>query len=784
MSGTQRDIERIAVCGAGVMGSRLAALFASAGFEVSLFDLSRELSESGIETAAKARPAAFYAPRFKERIEPLEYESHLDRLETCGWVVEAIAENLEWKHELYGKIAPHLRPDAILTSNTSGLLAAELAAALPSDLQRRFLITHFFNPPRYMRLVEIVPGPQTEPEVVDRVQRLIGETLGKGLVTARDTPNFIGNRIGIFGMLLALKLTERMRLTVEQVDALTGTVMGRPKSATYRTADIVGLDTLAAVARTALERCTDDEQHEMFAAPPVLTALLEKGWLGQKSGKGFYQKRGKEILALDFDSLEYRPKTKPRMDGIGVALRFKDIGRRLDALVYNPDPAGTFAWELISGSLVYAANRVGEIADSIVEIDRALRWGFGWELGPFEVWDAIGVERSVRRLAEEGKPVPQLVGRLLDSGRESFYTVERGGPSTFFDLATAAPRPVTRQPGTIVLADQKAQGREILRNWSASLIDLGDGVACLEFHSALQPDFNPIDGAILDLLDQSLETIKRQGFDGLVVSHDGTHFCAGANLAMILELARNRRFEDLELVSRTFQELTQRIKYAPFPVVAAPFSLCLGGGFEMVAPCRQIVALAELYCGTVETGVGLIPGAGGTLRVLTHLAERYPTKRFGPTMAVLKAFETIAFAKVSGSAHEARELGYLRQDNRIVLSRSLQIALAKRIVRDLADRYRPPEPPVMTLPGRGARLAISTTIKGYRLAGKISEHDALIGNGLAHVLTGGSRASVHEPLEEQYLLDLERELFVSLAGERKSQDRMAHMLKTGKPLRN
>ena len=655
---------------------------------------------------------------------------------------------------------------------------------MPEDLRRRFLITHFFNPPRYMRLVELVPGPETRSEVVGSLGTLIGETLGKGIVLARDTPNFIANRIGIFGMMLALRLTRQMRFSIEQVDALTGTVMGRPKSATYRTADLVGLDTLAAVARTAWEKLPEDESHEIFEEPAVLTTLLENEWLGQKSGRGFYRKEGKQIFALDFDSLEYRPKTKPRMDGIGVARRFTDVRRKLHALVHNPDPAGVFAWELTIGALAYAANRVGEIAGSIVEIDRAMRWGFGWELGPFEVWDAIGVEKSLRRMESEAKPVPELARALLSSGRQSFYGRRTDGCKTFFDLAVGDAKPLVVEPGVIVLADEKARGNEILRNWSASLVDMGDGVACLEFHSALQAELNPVDGAVLDLLAQSLAVVLEKGFKGLVISHQGTHFCAGANLALILELAKSKRFGLLEQVSATFQQLTQQVKYAPFPVVAAPFSLALGGGFEMIAPCRQVVALADLYCGSVEVGVGLIPGAGGTLRVLSNMLERHPAKRCGPTVAVQKAFETVAFAKVSGSAHEAIGLGYLRDENQIVLSRDHQIALAKEIVLQLAEGYQPPEPVALQLPGRGAKLAIEAAVQGFRKAGKISDHDALIGKALAHVLTGGSRADGIHPVEEQYVLDLEREVFVSLAGEPKSHERMAHMLKTGKPLRN
>jgi 3-hydroxyacyl-CoA dehydrogenase len=777
-------IETVGVCGAGVMGAQLAALFASAGLRVHLLDLNQELAEKGLAGALAAKPAAFFLRRFAKSVTPGNYEDHLDRLEQCDWVIEAIAERLDWKRGLYERIAPHLKPDAYLTSNTSGLSVAELTAELDADLRRRFLITHFFNPPRYMRLVEIVTGEATSTEARDALSAFISETLGKGVVPAKDTPNFIANRIGIFGMMLALKLSRDMNLSVEQVDAITGPVMGRPKSATYRTADLVGLDVLATVARTSYEQCPDDEARELLPPPPVLDEMIERGWLGQKSGGGFYRKEGKQILALDLDKLEYLPKTKPRMAGIGVARRFTDLGRKLHALVYNPDLAGRFAWELTIGALAYSANRLGEITDEVADVDRAMRWGFGWELGPFEVWDAIGVEKSVRRMESEGKPVPRVVQDLLVSGEDAFYRRDREGRQMVFDPAAGETSLLAGEPKTVVLADRKAAGGEILRNWSASLVDLGDGVGCLEFHSALQPLMNPIDGAILEMAGAAMERAAREGMRGLVISHEGTHFCAGANLALILELARAKRFDMVEAISREYQELTQLIKYAEYPVVAAPFGLCLGGGFEMVAPCRQVVALAELYCGAVEVGVGLIPGAGGTLRLLTHWSERLPPRRLGPMVPVQKAFETVAFAKVSTSAHEAVGLGYLRQDNRIVLSREHQITVAKEMVLTLAEGYEPPAPPELVPPGPGGRLAVESAVEGLRKAGKISEHDAHIGRMLARVVTGGERGNGLEVVGEEYFLEIEREVFVSLSGEPKSQARMAHMLKAGKPLRN
>jgi 3-hydroxyacyl-CoA dehydrogenase len=472
------------------------------------------------------------------------------------------------------------------------------------------------------------------------------------------------------------------------------------------------------------------------------------------------------------------------MDGIGVARRYTEVGKKIHAMVHNPDAAGEFSWELTIGTISYAARRLGEIADDVVNVDRAMQWGFGWALGPFQTWDAIGIEKSVQRMEREDKPVPPAVEALLRAGRSGFYDRGKDGARRYFDVSSNSAQPIAVAPDQIVLSDRKAQGYEILRNWSSSLVDIGDGVACVEFHSALQPEFNPIDGAVLDTLRYSLAEAGKKGLKGLVISHDGAHFCAGANLALILELAKSKQFKLLDQVSKAFQDITQAVKYAPFPVVAAPFGMCLGGGYELIGACRKVVALSELYCGAVEVGVGLIPGAGGNLRMFTTQSERQPPMKCGPMVPVQKAFEVIAFAKVSGSAYEAKNFGYLDLDDEIVLSKDHQIARAKQEVLALAEGYEVTEPPVLIPPGESGRLAICSAVDGFVKSGTISEHDALLGKTLAHVMTGGDRANGIDPVDEQYLLDIEREAFVALAGEPKSQARMAHMLKTGKPLRN
>ena len=773
-------IRKVAVLGAGVMGAQLAAHLANASIPCHLFDLTPELAAAGLKRALEIKPAAFTHPRRAKFVQPTGLESGLPALTECDWVLEAVSENLELKRGLYARVLPHLKPGALFSSNTSGISLGVLAESLPPEVRRRFFITHFFNPPRYLQLCETVDLPESDAAARAELEAFIGAVLGKGVVRAKDTPNFIANRIGVFGMMLALDLTRKYRLAVEDADAITGRPLGRPKSATFRTADLVGLDTLLFVARNSHAALPDDEARDLFLPPPLLEELVQKGALGQKSGAGFYKKDGKAILALDLETMEYRPQGKARFDGIKAARRYTDLRRRISALVYSPDPAGRFAWELTASTLLYAARRIPEIADSVVEIDNAMRWGFGWDLGPFEVWDAIGLERSVARMADEGRAIPPEVQALADSDHPAFYG-RSGGVRTVVDLSDARPRPLPPGPGVLLLEDRAV----LLENWNASLVDLGDGVAGLQFHSALQPELHPIDAAVLDMLAMALAFVRKEGFKGLVIGHQGVNFSVGANLDFILGLAQAGRFEILERVSKSFQDIGQAIKYAPFPVVAAPRGLCLGGGFEMAAPAARIVALAETYCGAVEAGVGLIPGAGGNLRVLENFQAVLPPRKAGPFPAVQKAFETIAFGKVSTSAEEAVDLGYFRKGDRIVLSPQRHLAEAKAAVLELATGYAPPKAPEdLILPGEGGYCAALSTIEGFLKQGKISDHDALIARKLAWVLTGGTAADGISPLQEQTVLDLEREAFLSLAGDPKSRERMAHMLKTGKPLRN
>ncbi|MFZ0389730.1 MAG: 3-hydroxyacyl-CoA dehydrogenase/enoyl-CoA hydratase family protein [Calditrichia bacterium] len=776
--------QKAAVLGAGIMGSQIAAHFANIGLPVLLYDVDQESAVNGLNSLQKMKPAPFYSPRYSARITPLNYRQHLSRLQEADFIIEAIVERLEIKQNLYHQILPHLMPAAIISSNTSGLSVKELTEGMPREFRRRFLVTHFFNPPRYMHLLEIIPGEDTLPEIVKAAVNLAENFLGKGVVYGKDTPNFIANRIGVYHVMLAIKLAVELHLSVEEVDQLTGPVIGHPKSATFRTADLVGLDTLAHVANTAWENCREDESRELFKIPAVLQKLLKEQRTGAKSGAGFYKKTGKEILALNFDTLQYRPKKKVRLDGVRVAKRRWNTASKIQALIESNDAAGRFTWKLLANTLLYSARRIPEISDNIINIDNALKWGFGWQLGPFETWEALGLQKTVQQMEAEHMDIPEWVKQMAAAGINRFYRYQNAG-FQYYDPVSQDYRPVRENPKVMRLPVYRNRGKELLKNWNASLIDLGEGVALAEFHSIVQPDYNPLDGAIVNLLAEAVETLPAKGFRALVIGHQGTHFSSGANLALLLKYSEEKNWQILESLSRTFQETTQLLHYSPIPVIAAPFKMCLGGGFEIIGACAKRVAAAELYCGLVEVGVGIIPAAGGNLRLLMNNFKSMEKSRPGPFPVVQKTFETIGFAKVSGSAKEAVFLGYLTADDLIVINPDHLLYEAAKTARQQAEGYTPPAPCThIILPGKGGRLAIEITLENLRKAGTISDHDLKIGRKLARVLTGGDQASPHQPVNEQYLLDLEREAFVSLCGEPLSQQRMAHMLKTGKPLRN
>ena len=779
-----QNIEKVAVLGAGVMGAQIAGHLANAGIPSLLFDINQELAEKGVEILTKLKPAPLFKPKNAELITPCNYDEHIEKIGEADWVLEAVAERLDIKHSVYENITPHLKSSAIVTSNTSGIPLSDLITVFPDDVKSRFMITHFFNPPRYMHLLELVRSEFTTDEIYSTMAEFGETVMGKGIVHAKDTPNFIGNRIGVFNMGVTIYTAIQQKLTVEEVDKLTGTIVGRAKSATFRTADVVGLDTMAHVTNTTYEKVVDDEEREMFKNPDILNILIEDGRLGQKTKAGFYKKTEEGILSVDLKTGEYGPQKKVRFDGFRLAKDHTTTAGKIKALAYSDDKAGKFFWETLARGLIYSANRVPEISDDIINIDNAIKWGFAWELGPFEGWDAIGVQESVDRMQAENRKVPQWVLDMLASGRTSFYET-KDGVKTYWDILSSAAKPIPGKNNEVNLNLQKSAGNLVKKNWSASLIDLGDGILNVEFHSILQPTLNPIDGSLAMTINEGMDLLDNGKYKAMVIGHTGQNFSAGANLASVIEVCEAQEWDKLERAVKELQDLTQRIRFSKKPVIAAPHHLTLGGGFELIGPAAHRVAAAELYVGLVEVGVGLIPGAGGNLRLLLHLMENSGKGRINSFQIAQKAFETIGFAKIATSADEAKYIGYLLKTDTIVMNNDQRIWTAKQKALELAEGYEPPQyRDDLKLPGTGGRTAMTMALKGFKAQGKISDHDEFIAKKLAYVITGGDKAGLTKSVEEQYLLDIEREAFVSLAGEKLTQDRIGFMLKRGKPLRN
>ena len=779
-----QNFEKVAVLGAGVMGAQIAGHLSNAGIPSYLFDVNEELAIKGKETLTSLKPAPLYKPKNADLVTPCTYDNDLEKIAEVDWVLEAVVERLDIKESVYQSLLPHLKDTAILTSNTSGIPLNDLTKSLPVEVRQRFMITHFFNPPRYMQLLELVRGNETSDETYNTMVDFGESVLGKGIVHAKDTPNFIGNRIGIYGMMVAVNLAIEQGLTIEEVDKLTGPISGRPKSATFRTADVVGLDTLVNVSLTTYDKAPEDEERDMFKIPDILDTLIESDRLGQKTKAGFYKKNeDRSIHSVDFKTGEYSPMGLVRFDCFRIAKDRQKLADKMIALCYGDDRGSKFVWEVTSRSLIYSANRIPEISDDIVNIDNALKWGYAWEAGPFEGWDAIGVRRSVDRMQSEGKKVPAWVLEMLEAGRETFYCTENG-VRTYWCPMGKHPVTIEQNPKVLNLALHKSAGNTLKRDLSASVNDLGDGVLNVEFHSILQPTLHPIDSSYVEMINYAIDLIEKGDYRAMVLGHQGANFSAGANLNLLLELSQNEQWEALDLAVKTLQDTTQRIRFSSGPVVAAPFQLTLGGGVEIVQPAAHRVVAAETYMGLVEVGVGLIPGGSGNLRMILNAMDG-GTGRMGAFQKIQKTFETVGFAKIATSADEAKHLGYLKKNDTIVLNRDHLIQTAKEKALELADGY---DPPVyrddLKLPGAGGRTAMAMALKGFKMQGKISEHDVKIGEKLAYVLTGGDKAGLTKSVDEQYILDIEREAFVSLAGEKLTQDRIKYMLKKGKPLRN
>ena len=815
----KRLIEKAVVLGAGTMGSRIAAHLANAGLPCILLDIvpqnlpadahaaeRNKIVRAGLEAAKKSRPAAFFTAALADKIIVGNFEDDLGRCAEADWIIEVVAENLEIKRKLLSRVAQFRKPGAIVTTNTSGLPVHLIAEGMSEEFQQHWAGTHFFNPPRYLKLVEVIPGPKTSGEVVEALTEFCDRRLGKGVVIAKDTPNFIANRIGTFSMLNALRLMQTLGMTVEEVDACTGPAVGWPKSATFRTADIVGLDVLMHVVKNIYDTAPNDESRERYRVPALVEEMAKRGWLGDKTGQGFYKKvRGagdKEILTLDVNTMDYRPRQKAKFGSLEMGKAIEDTRERMRALVgplldgQKGDKAQQFIWGGLSEMCLYAARRVPEISDNVADVDRALRWGFGWELGPFEVMDAIGVKAFAAQVQKEGKSVPPVIEKVLAGGRKGFYESEKGA-TTVFDICTGGAKKVEEPSGVIFLKSLKAAGREIERNSGASLIDLGDGVVCCEFHAKM----NAIGGDLIAMMHKGLKRLETD-FDAMVIANQAVNFSVGANLMLVLVAAQEQEWDELHMAVKQFQNINLALKYAPKPVVAAPQGMALGGGCEVSLHAARIQAAAEAYIGLVETGVGLIPGGGGTKEMLIRANEHVGGTGFSLSASVesdldlfhaLKpVFETIAMAKVGTSAEECRDLGYLRREDGVSMNRDRLVADAKEVALALVrGGFKPAaaswqegaQTTQIKVLGEqflvGAKLAIHMMLRG----GYASEHDAHVGRKLANILAGSPLTSP-QLVSEQYVLDLEREAFVSLCGEKKTQERIAHTLKTGKPLRN
>lgn len=791
------QIKRAAVIGSGVMGSGIAAHLANIGIPVLLLDVvPRELTKqeqakgltlenrqvrsriaaTAVQKLLKQKPAPLAAKKNLQLITPGNLEDDLDKLKDVDWIIEVIVENLDVKKSLYEKLDAVRKPGSIISSNTSGISINAMAEGRSEDFGKHFLGTHFFNPPRYLKLLEVIPASTTSPEVLDFMKAFGEDRLGKGVVEAKDTPNFIANRIGTYGLLVAVREMQNRGYSIGEVDSVTGPMIGRPKSATFRTLDVVGLDTFMHVAKNVYNQTSGEEQ-QVFDAPDFMKKMVENGWIGAKSGQGFFLKKDKEILELDPETMEYRAARKLKTPSQEMAKQQKGLNAKVKTLVYANDRTGELLWNLLSPTLRYSAQLHGEIADDIVAIDNAMKWGFGWEQGPFEIWDAIGVQKSVDKMTEEGHAIPAFVQSLLDSGNETFYK-EVDGDLHFFDGSTYKPVPVNAK--AIDLKRYKKKNGVLKSNSGASLIDLGDGILLLEFHSRS----NAIGLDIMQMINYAVDEVEKN-HKGLVIGNQGKNFCVGANLGMILMEAQDDNIFELDFTIKTFQNALMKIKYSSKPVVVAPFGMTLGGGAEVALHAAHIQASMETYMGLVEAGVGLIPGGGGNKELyIKHLKGLPHGVTFDYQNVASKVFEAIAMAKVSTSAEEARDTNFLNFTDGISVNSDHLIHDAKQAALNLYENgYQAPVRDKVPVTGEPGYATLLLGAESMHVSGYISDYDLKIAKKLAFVLSGG-KLPYGTLVDEQYLLDLEREAFLNLVAKPKTQLRMQHMLVKGKPLRN
>lgn len=794
-----RQINRVAVLGAGVMGATIAAHLANAGLEILLLDIvpktldkqeeakgltldssvvRNRIARNGLQGLLKMKPAPFYLTDYASQIEVGNLEDDLGKLKSCDWVIEVVVEYMPIKLDLLKKLVPNLAPGAILTTNTSGLSVNEMAEVLPMELRKNFLATHFFNPPRYMRLMEIVPCKDTDPAVTKAMADFISNRLGKGIVYAKDTTNFIANRIGTYAIYKGIQHMVEMGMTVEEVDSIAGPATARPKSAAFRTADLVGLDTLAHVGTNSHDLLPDDEERGVFKLPDFMKKMIDAGRLGNKTKQGFYKKElvdgKKQIFFYDYTTGDYKPLAKPKFASVQMVKQVDDPGQKVKMVVGASDKGAEFAWKSIRDTLIYTVNRIPEIADDVLNIDNAMRWGFNWEIGPFEMFDAIGVQNFIKRAEKDGIKVPDSL-----AGVESFYRFNTEGQQEYYDLQKKEYLPVPAKHGQIKLAILKKAGKVVEKNANCSVIDLGDGVFGFEFHSKM----NSISGDILAMTHKAVKRAEEEGV-GLVVGNHGANFSVGANLMMVAVALAEGAYDDIAMAVRSFQKATMALKYAKVPVVSAPFGMTLGGSCEYCLHSAAINAYAETYMGLVEVGVGLLPGAGGTkemsLRAI-QLAKQYKTD---VQPFIIKNFEQLAMAKVSMGAAELYGMGYMQNGDTISMDIDRLIGDAKQKVLALAVNFRPKSPVVdIPAPGRGIAAAIKSQLWNMQMGNFITEYEAEMGTTIAQIMCGGD-VNPGTLITEEYLLQLEREGFLKLCGQKKTAERIQHMLKTGKPLRN
>ncbi|MCA9413126.1 MAG: 3-hydroxyacyl-CoA dehydrogenase/enoyl-CoA hydratase family protein [Candidatus Omnitrophica bacterium] len=798
-------LQRVGIIGSGVMGSGIAAQLANAGIPSLLLDIvPKELTEEekakgltledkavrnriandNIKLLATQKPAPLFEPAGASLIEAGNMEDDFDRLAEVDWILEAAPERVDIKQGIYERIDKILKPGQIVSSNTSGISIKQMMEGRSEELKKNFLVTHFFNPPRYMRLYEVVPGPETLPEVIDRAANIGKFILGKGVVYAKDTPNFIANRIGVAEMGRILKAVGSGGYNIDEVDALTGKAIGRPKSGTFRMIDIVGLDTLINNSAYLASQLKDDPAVAGLELPDFIQKMKEKNLRGEKTGAGFYKrvktKEGKEILTLNLETMEYGPRQKPSFPCLATAKAVDDVAARIKAVANSQDKGGELVWDILSATLVYAARNVPEISDDILNVDRAMKWGYNWELGPFEIWDALGVEETAKRLEGDGKEVPQIVRDLLAADLQSFYGAENGKP-TYYNVHAKKMEPIPEREGVIEIPHLKIDPtNEVLRNEVASLLDLGDGVACIEFHCKM----NTISNDTVRLIHQSLDKVEQE-FDAVLIGNQGDHFSAGANLLNLVLAVEEEEWDEIERYIAEFQGTSMRFKYFSKPVIGCPHGLSLGGGCEFNLHSHRIRAAAETYMGLVECGVGLIPGGGGVKEMAIRFQEHIPYEMDVDRIPFLqKVFELIGMAKVSGSAREAQIMGLLRPSDSWSMNKDCQIHDAKQIALHMLQEGWTPlqEKPVRVMGSEGL-AAIRVGLRNMMVAGWISEYDHHLGDKLAYALCGGEIAE-GTMVSENYLIEREREVFLHLCGQPKTQERIRHTLKTGKPLRN